>query len=262
MAAIDAIVFAAAAGFAFILVITIIVILGVRQEERYLTLADKNAPGAMAQLARLILGRYFRREKVRRSRATSPGQPDRRRLRSRPSVAGLAAAAPLAAWCGSSTPGVNCLVSAGATRLSCVSEQSAGFPWPQASATGIGSMPGTDVGQTCRMVFGELPDLPYLPELPGRGPGADMTGRAAALLVSMPVEITTRGWKLAVTPGRETSLAAGYWSQDLDTLEEVADGFTGAAQGSGVRTDHARRHAGADPQRSTRRSPTRAPSPT
>jgi hypothetical protein len=64
MAAIDAIVFAAAAGFAFILVITIIVILGVRQEERYLTLADKNAPGAMAQLARLILGRYFRREKV------------------------------------------------------------------------------------------------------------------------------------------------------------------------------------------------------
>ena len=123
---------------------------------------------------------------------------------------------------------MNCLVSAGATRLSCVSEQSAGFPWPQASATGMGSMPGTDVGQTCRMVFGELPDLPFLPELPDRGPGADMTGRAAALLVSMPVEITTRGWKLAVTPGRETSLAAGYWSQDLDTLEEVAEGFTGA----------------------------------
>jgi methionine synthase II (cobalamin-independent) len=89
-------------------------------------------------------------------------------------------------------------------------------------------MPGTDVVQTCRMVFGEQPDLPFLPELPGRGPGADMTGRAAALLVSMPVEITTRGWKLAVTPGRETSLAAGYWSQDLDTLEEVAEGFAGA----------------------------------
>ena len=120
-------------------------------------------------------------------------------------------------------------MSAGATRLSWVSEQrSAGFGWPQASATGVGSMPGTDVVQTCRMVFGELPDLPFLPELPDRGPGADMTGRAAALLVSMPVEITTRGWKLAVTPGRETSLAAGYWSQDLDTLEEVAEGFAGA----------------------------------
>ena len=75
-------------------------------------------------------------------------------------------------------------MSAGATRLSCVSEQSAKFPWPQASATGMGSMPGTDVVQTCRMVFGELPDLPFLPELPGRGPGADMTGRAAALLAA------------------------------------------------------------------------------
>ena len=128
-----------------------------------------------------------------------------------------------------SPPGLSkCLVSAGATRLSCVSEQSAGFGWPQASASGVGSMPGTDVVQTCRMVFGELPDLPFLPELPDRGPGADMTGRAAGLLVSMPVEITTRGWKLAVTPGRETSLAAGYWSQDLDTLEEVAEGFAGA----------------------------------
>ncbi len=28
------------------------------------------------------------------------------------------------------------------------------------------------------MVTGELPDLPHLPELPGRGPGADMVGRA------------------------------------------------------------------------------------
>ena len=64
-----------------------------------------------------------------------------------------------------------------------MSEQSAEFPWPQASASGVGSMPGTDVVQTCRMVFGELPDLPFLPELPDRGPGADMTGRAAALLV-------------------------------------------------------------------------------
>ena len=31
-------------------------------------------------------------------------------------------------------------------------------------------------------MLGELPDLPYLPELPARGPGADMIGRSAALL--------------------------------------------------------------------------------
>jgi methionine synthase II (cobalamin-independent) len=101
------------------------------------------------------------------------------------------------------------------------------FPWPAASATGIGSMPGTDPAQACRVVFGELPDLPFLPELPERGPGADITGRAAALLVDMPVQTTPRGWKLAERPGRDATRAAGFWSHDLDTLEEVADGYAG-----------------------------------
>lgn len=108
-----------------------------------------------------------------------------------------------------------------------MTEQSQGFGWPAASATGIGSMPGTDAAQACRVVFGELPDLPHLPELPGRGPGADMIGRTAALLVEMPVQTTARGWKLTDRPGRDLSVAAGYWSQDLDTLEEVADGYAG-----------------------------------
>ena len=109
-----------------------------------------------------------------------------------------------------------------------MSQQTGVFPWPRASATGIGSMPGIDVAQTCRVVFGELPDLPFLPELPVRGPGADMVGRAAALLVDLPVQITPRGWQLADRPGRDLTRAAGYWSQDLDTLEEVASGYTGA----------------------------------
>jgi Cobalamin-independent synthase, Catalytic domain len=108
-----------------------------------------------------------------------------------------------------------------------VSQQSQQFPWPAGSATGIGSMPGTDPAQACREVFGELPDLPYLPELAARGPGADITGRTAALLVDMPVQATTQGWKLADRPGRDMSRAAGYLSADLDTLEEVADGYTG-----------------------------------
>lgn len=89
-------------------------------------------------------------------------------------------------------------------------------------------MPGTDPAEACRTVFGELPDLPYLPELPGRGPGADLTGRTAAFLVDMPVQTTTRGWKLADRPGRDSGRAAGYLSHDLDTLEEVGEGYTGA----------------------------------
>ncbi len=62
MAALSAIIFAAAAGFAFIVVITIIVIIGVHQEERFMTLEHRTAPSAMAQLARIILGRYVRKE--------------------------------------------------------------------------------------------------------------------------------------------------------------------------------------------------------
>lgn len=46
-----------------------------------------------------------------------------------------------------------------------------GFPWPPASATGVGSLPGTDPAEALRLVFGELPDLPHLTELPARGPG-------------------------------------------------------------------------------------------
>jgi methionine synthase II (cobalamin-independent) len=88
-------------------------------------------------------------------------------------------------------------------------------------------MPGTDPMEACRLVFGELPDLPYLPELPARGVGADMVGRTAALLVDMPVQATAGGWKLADRPGRDAGRAAGFLSQDLDTLEEVASGYSG-----------------------------------
>jgi methionine synthase II (cobalamin-independent) len=109
-----------------------------------------------------------------------------------------------------------------------VTEESQQFQWPGASATGIGSMPGTDPAEVCRTVFGELPDLPFLPELPARGPGADIIGRTAALLVDMPVQMTISGWKLADRPGREASRSAGFLSHDLDTLEEVAEGFAGA----------------------------------
>jgi hypothetical protein len=72
-AVIAAIVFAAGAGFAFVVVISVVVIIGVRQEERYLTFEDRTAPGAAALLARIVLGRYVRKE--RRDR-TSRVRPD------------------------------------------------------------------------------------------------------------------------------------------------------------------------------------------
>ena len=88
-------------------------------------------------------------------------------------------------------------------------------------------MPGTSPAEAMRIVAGELPDFPHLPELPDRGPGADLTGRTAALLVDIPVEVTARGWRLAERPGRDLARARTMLSSDLDALEEVLDGFRG-----------------------------------
>jgi hypothetical protein len=88
-------------------------------------------------------------------------------------------------------------------------------------------MPGTDPAEAMRVVAGELPDFPHLPELPDRGPGADLTGRTAALLVEIPVEVTPRGWRLAERPGRDQARARTMLSSDLDVMEEVLDGFRG-----------------------------------
>jgi methionine synthase II (cobalamin-independent) len=94
-------------------------------------------------------------------------------------------------------------------------------------ATGIGSLPGTDVGAAHRLVFDELPDLPFLPELPARGVGADLTGRGTALLVDLHAEVQPSGWRLADRPGRDARRAAAFLRQDLDSLEENAQEFTG-----------------------------------
>src|SRR4051794_35733489 len=92
-------------------------------------------------------------------------------------------------------------------------------------ASGIGSWPGEDLVETLRITFGELPEpnVPYLPELPARGPGADLIGRAAALLVDMPVDLQPVGWRLVDRPGRDLARAQALLRQDLDVLAEVAD---------------------------------------
>jgi hypothetical protein len=91
-------------------------------------------------------------------------------------------------------------------------------------------MPGTDPVETTRIVFGELPELPHLPELPDRGPGADLTGRTAALLIELPVEMTTSGWRFTDRRGRDIRRAQTLLAQDLDALEEAADGYQGAVK--------------------------------
>jgi len=88
-------------------------------------------------------------------------------------------------------------------------------------------MPGTDPAEAMRIVLGELPDLPHLAELPVRGVGADLTGRTAGLLVDLPVQATTTGWRFAGRPGRDLSRARGLLATDLDALEETAGDYRG-----------------------------------
>jgi methionine synthase II (cobalamin-independent) len=88
-------------------------------------------------------------------------------------------------------------------------------------------MPGTNPAESMRVIAGELPGFPYLPEVPDRGPGADLTGRTAGLLIDIPAEVTPRGWRLAERPGRDMVRARSMLSSDLDVLEEVLQGFRG-----------------------------------
>lgn len=99
-----------------------------------------------------------------------------------------------------------------------------GFPWEPGTATGVGAMPGTDPAEAARVVLGELPGLPFLPELPARGPIADLTGRTCALLTDLPVDLQPGGWRLVERPGRDQHRAQDALARDLDALEDAFAG--------------------------------------
>lgn len=96
-----------------------------------------------------------------------------------------------------------------------------------AVATGIGSMPGSDVAEAMRVVHGELPDLPHLPELPARGAVADLTGRAVAVVGELGFDLQPAGWRLTDAPGIDQRRARSLLAQDLDVLEEQLQGHRG-----------------------------------
>jgi hypothetical protein len=100
-------------------------------------------------------------------------------------------------------------------------------PWPAGASTGVGSLPGTNPHDAIKLVFDELPDLPHLPELPARGPGADMLPRTAVIALDMPVDLQPSGWRLVPRAGLESRRARSMLEQDLDALEEVAAGYLG-----------------------------------
>jgi methionine synthase II (cobalamin-independent) len=94
-------------------------------------------------------------------------------------------------------------------------------------STGIGSWPGTDQADALKIAFAECPDLPYLPELPDRGPHAALVGRGTALLTGLGFDLTSVGWRLADSSSRDHRRAITTLRSDLDQLEEIAHGYEG-----------------------------------
>ncbi|MFC3583106.1 methionine synthase [Streptantibioticus rubrisoli] len=101
------------------------------------------------------------------------------------------------------------------------------FTPPAGAATGVGSMPGGDAREAARTAVGTVEALPFLPELPARGPGADMIGRSLGMLVELYARVEPSGWRFGDRPGRDTRRARGWLVEDLDALEEFTQGYTG-----------------------------------
>ncbi|WP_207782687.1 hypothetical protein [Phytoactinopolyspora limicola] len=101
------------------------------------------------------------------------------------------------------------------------------FPWRPAVASGVGSLPYEDRDEAARVVLGELPEFPHVPELPWRGAGSEIVGRTAALLVDLHVDLQPSGWRLVDRGGFDERQARSALRADLDAMEIAAHGYAG-----------------------------------
>src|ERR1700749_2384667 len=91
-----------------------------------------------------------------------------------------------------------------------------------ATASGVGAWPGTAARQAAQVVVGELADaLAHIVELPARGVGADLLGRAGALLIDVAIDTVPRGYRIVARPGSVTRRAVSLLDEDMDALEEA-----------------------------------------
>jgi methionine synthase II (cobalamin-independent) len=103
----------------------------------------------------------------------------------------------------------------------------AGGATPAGVATGVGSMPGEDIDAALGTIAEAVPELPHLPELPGRGVGSDMIGRTAGQLVDLHVDLQPAGWRLVPRPGLDEIRAQDRLDRDLDALVPALPGYDG-----------------------------------
>lgn len=87
-------------------------------------------------------------------------------------------------------------------------------------------MPGTDALAAADVVFGTVA-LPFLPELPDRGVGADLVARGTGFLSGLFVDLQPSGWRVVPRPGVDSRRIRDLLSRDLDALEEAGQRWEG-----------------------------------
>lgn len=93
--------------------------------------------------------------------------------------------------------------------------------------TAAGSLPGSDFRAALGAMTELLPEMLPLPELPARGVGSDLVGRALGIIDGLGFDVQPAGWRLAHHAGAEHRRARAQWRRDLDDAEELLQGFSG-----------------------------------
>ncbi len=88
-------------------------------------------------------------------------------------------------------------------------------------------MPGTDARESQTVVMGELPEFPFLVELPELGPAASMVGRTTGVISGLGFDLQPAGWRLTDAAGLDQRRARSLLVEQLDILEELAEGYRG-----------------------------------
>lgn len=93
--------------------------------------------------------------------------------------------------------------------------------------TAAGSLPGEDFRGALGSMTELLPEVLPLPELPQRGVGSHMVGRALGLIHGLGFDLQPAGWRLTSGSGADHQRARSQWRFDLDDVEELLQGFSG-----------------------------------
>lgn len=93
--------------------------------------------------------------------------------------------------------------------------------------TAAGSLPGDDFRGALGAMSETLPEMLPFPELPQRGVGSQMVGRALGLIEGLAFDLQPAGWRLTSGSGADHRRARSQWRFDLDDAEDLLQGFDG-----------------------------------